>query len=159
MEKGGLLKADGFSLLEILVILLVLSILAGMVVTRSRKDDFNLATEAEILKAHIRYVRHLALINDVHSWEIRFEADRYTLFRNGSSAGLSLPQEDSATHLLKAGIEVDLSTSETGAAVGNLRWDKWGRPVNAADLRLTMTDTLQGQSLDFRILQETGIIQ
>lgn len=159
MEKGGLLKRNGFSLFEILVILLVLSILTGMVVTRSRKDDFNLATEAEILKAHIRYVRHLALVNDVHSWEIRFEPDRYTLYRNGSAAGLSLPNEDSATHLLKAGVEVSLSAFETGVGVGNLRWDKWGRPVNAADLRLTMTDTLQGQSLDFRILQETGIIQ
>ena len=153
------MKADGFSLLEILVVLLVLSILSGMVVTRSREGDLNLATEAEILKSHIRYVRHLALVNDVHSWEIRFETDRYGLYRDGSPAGLAFPGEAASTRTLRTGISLALSASESGAAVGNLRWDKWGRPINAEVLLLTMTDAIREQSLNFRIHPETGFIQ
>ena len=153
------MKANGFSLLEILVVLLVLSILSGMVVTRSREGDLDLATEAEILKSHIRYVRHLALLNDVHSWEIRFETDRYSLYRNGSPAGLAFPNETASTRTLRAGVSLAVSMSETGATAGDLRWDKWGRPVNGEALLVTLTDVVRGQSLDFRIHPETGFIQ
>jgi hypothetical protein len=153
------LKSEGFSLLELLAILLVLSILAGLVVVRGNEDDLNLATEMEILKSHIRYVRHLALVNDVNSWEIRFGADRYSLYRNGSPAGLAFPNEATSTRILGTGISLALSSSENGAAVDNLRWDKWGRPVNAEVLRLSMTDANRGHSLHFQIYPETGLIQ
>jgi hypothetical protein len=153
------LKSEGFSLFELLAILLILSVLAGFVVIRGNEDELNLAAEMQILKSHIRYVRHLALVNDVHSWEIRFGTDRYALYRNGSPAGLAFPNEAASTRRLGTGISLSLSSSQTGAAVENLRWDKWGRPVNAEALKLAMTDAIRGQSLDFQIYPETGWIQ
>lgn len=142
-----------------MAILLILSVMAGLVVIRGNEDDLNLAAEMEILKSHVRYVRHLALVNDVNSWEIRFGTDRYALYRNGSPAGLAFPNEATSTRILRPSINLALSASGTGATVDNLRWDKWGRPVNAEVLTLTLTDAARGQSLDFQILPETGLIQ
>lgn len=153
------MNSKGFSLLEVLAVMIVLSVLAGFVAMRGRDDSFRLSVEAETLKAHIRYVRHLALVNDIHSWEIRFQPDRYALAMNGSGAGLSFPNENSAEHRFPEGIEVAVSASATGLAADNLRWDKWGRPADGADIRLTLTDAVTGMETTFRINRETGLVQ
>lgn len=153
------MKSEGFTLLEVLVVMIILSVLAGFVAMRGRDDAFRLSVEAETLKAHIRYVRHLALVNDVHSWEIRFRPDRYALFRDGSGVGLTLPNENSAEHRFPRDIAITVVASGSGLATDNLRWDKWGRPADGTDVRLTLADAVTGQEATFRINPETGLVQ
>lgn len=153
------MKSRGFTFLEILAVLLVLSVLAGFLLTRSREDTFRLGAEAEILKAHLRYVRHLALVNDVNTWEIQFSPAGYTLFRNGSSEGLSLPNEPSASRSFPEGMEIAVSVIGTEGSVTSLRWDKWGRPTEGADIRVALSDAVNGGTLRFEINAETGMIQ
>jgi prepilin-type N-terminal cleavage/methylation domain-containing protein len=153
------MKVRGYSLLEILAVLLVLSVLAGFVMNRSREDAFRLEAEAEILKSHLRYVRHLALVNDVNAWEIRFQPDRYALYRNGGSAGLALPNENEAFHRFPPGMEIAVSAIGSQGTVGAIRWDKWGRPAELGDVVVTLSDAVNGGTVRFQINQETGLIQ
>ena len=153
------MNSKAFSLVELLAVLMILSIVAGFVAFRSREDTFVLGVEAGVLKANIRYVRHLALVNDIHAWEIRFLPDRYILQRNGSPAGLSFPGENDGTYRLPPGIRVSVSNLSTGADADRVRWDKWGRPAGGGDIRLTLDDAVNGGEIAFRINRETGRIQ
>jgi MSHA pilin protein MshC len=120
---------NGFTMLEVIAVLIILGIITAFVVSRGVNNRAELSSENEITKAHLRYAQCMALANDIYSWRITFSSgspDYYTLSKINKDDGtetnpINLPNEDSPTHNLPSGISI---TSGLGAVT----FDEWGSP-------------------------------
>lgn len=124
----------GFTLIEILAVLLILAILAAVVAVRV--TDTGLAdriSQAETLKAHLRYAQLRALNTDT-AWGIHFaSATTYYLFQGaGSTAPVLIPGEENATVSLTA---KNSKLTITPPAGGRISFDTFGSP-GPADITL-----------------------
>ena len=134
MQTGGK-KRDrcgnnsGFTMIEIIAVLVILGIIAAVAVTRIVSTlDYKVTVEKDILKTHLRYVQLRALSDD-KPWGMSFAGSAYTALRNGNVAPYNLPNENSPTHTLPDGITV------TGSTV---TFDEWGSP-GSSNIDLTMS--------------------
>jgi MSHA pilin protein MshC len=151
----------GFTFLEIIVVLALISILSLVVLARQRTSNTGLPARAQILKAHLRFAQSRAMNNDTF-WGIEVTGDgtRYRLFNNeDDTINRMLPGED--------GGMVDLDAF--GLAVGEgditVAFDTWGRPCSDtagttpydSNQTLTLGDT-EGNTNSITITKNTGYI-
>lgn len=137
---------QGFTVIEVIAALLLIGVLTAVVVSRVVDTSAELAAEAEVVKAHLRFVQSRAMNSNV-SWGIRFDGGSYTMLTDGlTSAGL-LPNESSATHLLASGTVT--------ATINPVQFDEWGSP-GVADITVTVADG--SGSKNFVISKNTGFI-
>jgi len=110
----------GFTLIEIVVVLVLISIVATTVFTRSiTADELNLVSRAEKIQAHIRYAQSMAMKgNDV--WGIYCFGNKYSLFKENFLLKVKLPGENSD--------EIDLNGSGVNIPNFPLFFDNFGRP-------------------------------
>ena len=156
MKKKYDNRAAGFTSFEIIAAILVIAIIGGIAIARlTSPSDYTVAAEAEIVKSNIRYAQFRALSDADTSfgvngatWGIAFSANSYTLQRNGSTATINFPGDDSATRNLPAGITVSASASP-------LTFDVWGSP-GAGNITVTITDGVSPQTVV--VTQNTGFI-
>lgn len=150
------MRQSGFTMIEIIAILLLISIIGAIAVSRYMTSDTDLITQTEIIKAHIRYAQSRAM-NTNSVWGIRLEGSQYYLFDNGSTDNkVKLPGEDSDTLSMSSGISVTTAT---------IAFDDWGKPYTDAaattaqvgDLTITVTGSSGTKSII--ITQNTGFIQ
>ena len=155
--RNRLKSNKGFTLIEVVAVLIILGILAAVAISRGIDTrDVSLQAEVDTLKAHLRYAQYLAL-NDISpvKWGIQITGQTYTLVRNSNGDGAtfdnhSLPGESSATH----------SIAPFTATTINVLFDEWGTPYNAASkLAANQTINLSPGSQSFIITPETGYIQ
>jgi prepilin-type N-terminal cleavage/methylation domain-containing protein len=163
-------NAKGFTILEIVVVLVLISIIAAAVFTRSiTTDDMNLISQTEKIKNHIRYAQSMAMKQD-EVWGIFCNGSQYWLFNGYKPAdvitGIPLPGENNSTIVLD-----DIGVSIN---VFSLYYDKIGKPYlildydNPADTQAVttsspMTITITSEenpSLDRKlsIIPETGLV-
>ena len=110
----------GFTLIEIVIVMVLISIVAATVFTRSiTNDKLNLISRAEKIQSHIRYAQSMAIkTNDV--WGISCAGNEYWLFNKTFSAVVKLPGESSD--------KIDLSGSGVHVPNFPLFFDNFGRP-------------------------------
>ncbi|MFZ5564554.1 MAG: prepilin-type N-terminal cleavage/methylation domain-containing protein [Thermodesulfobacteriota bacterium] len=118
-------KSPGFTLLEIVVVLLVLGIVSAVVITRYVSANIDARNAAMIgrIKAHLRYARN-ASMNSETAWWIDFNAGSYVLNKrapDGTNIIAVFPGED--------GTAVNFPGGFTGPDI-NVLFDGWGRPVD-----------------------------
>jgi prepilin-type N-terminal cleavage/methylation domain-containing protein len=145
----------GFTLIEVVAVLIILGILSAVVISRGMDTEAVKAqTEMDTLKGHLRYAQYLAM-NEISSvkWGINIAVSGYTLVRvdaNGTTSPYNLPGESSATH----------SIAPFTATTINLLFDEWGSPYNGTTkLAANQPITLNPGSESFTITPETGYIQ
>lgn len=151
----------GFTLIEVIAVLVILAILAAVVISRgTATEEANLRAEVDTLKAHLRYAQNLAM-NEIYEtetvssqyvvrtkWGINMDGPSYTLVKYVADAPSAhtylLPGESSATHYFISGITASSS-------VNPVLFDDWGSPGNS-----NITVTIGGQTIT--ITGETGFI-
>jgi MSHA pilin protein MshC len=170
MDIEMLGKEHGFTLIEIVVVLILISIIAAAVFTRSiTTDELNLISRAEKVQNHIRYAQSMALkTNEV--WGISADATHYWLFNGYKAAdvdtGVNLPGEDAD--------KITLNGSGVSLNSFLLYFDHIGRPykildydnpasdqpvTTASPLTITVTSEEDASIIrQFSITPETGLI-
>jgi type II secretory pathway pseudopilin PulG len=126
----NLKNQGGFSMIELIMILVIVGILAAVTVVLSMGDSTVRAiAEASALKNNLRYTQSKAM-SDLPGtiWSLNITASGYSIQRNGAAPvpAVNLPGSDPATHAtynLPSGVSVSGGT-------GQVRFDFRGRPVD-----------------------------
>ena len=148
----------GFTMIEMVVVLIVMAIVATFILARATPGSNNLIAQAEILKSHLRYAQIRAM-NDTVPWGIRIpDAGSYILYKDNVQATAWLPGEADETistgktpqtHRLPTGITVTAGSGLT------YNFDDWGSP-GASTLTITLS---QGTTTsNITITKNTGYI-
>lgn len=142
-------NSHGFTLVEIIAVLVVLGVLTAVVVSQVLSmDSYHLASEVGILKSNLRYAQSRAMSDNV-SWGITFpDTLRYTLQKNGITATSNLPNENSPTHILQGGVTVSSTTDP-------VTFDVWGSNLGATII-ITLSAGVDSQTIT--VTQNTGFI-
>jgi len=112
---------EGFTLIEVLAVLLVLAVIMTVILTRTPSIERKAFAQAAVIRSHLRFAQSLAMGNNTENWGITFTPHSYTLLLNGSPAGIALPNDNSSTHNLPSSVTI------TGG-IGTVVFDEWGSP-------------------------------
>ncbi len=135
-------------MVEIIAVLIIIGIVVAVVVSQTTPTStYNLATEVETLKVHLRYAQ-LRAMSDTDTWGIRFESGSYTLQEDGTDTSFFLPNENSATHTFESG--VSKTSGDTTVTI-----DDWGSPGTSNN---TITLSAGGTSRTITVTKNTGFI-
>jgi len=111
----------GFTLIEVLAVLLVLAVIVTVVLTRTPSIEKDAFAQAAVVRSHLRFAQSLAMGNNTENWGITFTPHSYTLLLNGSPAGIALPNDSSSTHNLPGSVTIT-------EGIGTVLFDEWGSP-------------------------------
>jgi prepilin-type N-terminal cleavage/methylation domain-containing protein len=151
----------GFTMIEIVVVLVVLFILSTLVVSRYAAPNANqLMAETDGLKANLRYAQIKAMSDALQPngnprWEFEItNATSYALYRRGDDGvrvSVNLPSEvpPSATHNLPTGVTL---TSGVGILI---TFDDWGSP-GPSNISIGLAQGTQSSNVS--ITRNTGFI-
>jgi prepilin-type N-terminal cleavage/methylation domain-containing protein len=127
----------GFTLIEIIMVLLILGVLSYFATSRLFTDDvLSRISEVDLIKSHLRYAQSRAM-NSEGSWGIKFgSSTRYWLYKEPSdSTIIRLPEvesTDGAVHLTATQV------SWSSPATEKVTFDSFGSPGGS-----TLTYTIQ----------------
>jgi prepilin-type N-terminal cleavage/methylation domain-containing protein len=134
---------NGFTLFEIVVVLVLMSIVAAAVIGRSIDTrEIDLSGQSDKIRNHIRFVQAMAIKRSNSVWGITCAADpnRYWVFQgtNPDDAGkqFQLPGENNT--------EVSLAESHVFVSAFTLFFDRFGRPYSAYTDENTNTPVTNG---------------
>ena len=159
---------QGFTLIEIVVVMVLVGIIATVVFTRSiSTDKLNLISRADKIQTHIRYAQSMAMkTNDV--WGIFCNGSQYWLFNGYNPSdlmtGIKLPGEN--------GNVIDLTDSGLAIYPFWVYFDNFGKPYNlyngpdnntpvsVGSPKILIITSTEDASLNrkFSITPETGLI-
>ena len=136
--KRALRQAEGqcgFTMIELIAVLLIIGIIATVAAVRmSNTKPYDLASQVEVVKNHLRYAQVRAMnTNTYPNWGINFDsATTYYLFqRTGSNTRVLIPGENDAT--------VDLVAKKSALTIttgGRVTFDSYGSPGSANDITI-----------------------
>jgi len=150
-------KNHGFTMLEIIVVLLIMAIVTVIIVSKvASTSEYELKSQTDVIKSHLRYAQLLAMNSD-STWGINFPTSgTYSLFRNGdTSQTVALPGESSSPVTLPSGITI---------TTGIVAFNDWGQPSTAASgdsvasSNISCTVSCGGASESITITRNTGYI-
>jgi prepilin-type N-terminal cleavage/methylation domain-containing protein len=129
-------KKSGFTLLEIIAVLVVMGILAVIAVSRSVNYDAEVYGGADVLKSHLRYAQTLAMNYNPTApgvpviWGISGNANSYWLFRGtGTTNYIRLPEDDK---FINADRTINLTAKKIKFTAGfTIFFDNRGIPYTA----------------------------
>jgi len=126
IRKGRFGGQGGFTLFEIIMVLLLLGLVSYFAATRLFSDDIpTQAAELELLKNHLRYAQSRAM-NSEMNWGIKFgTTSRYWLFNTteGEDVVKRLPGVESADAVMELGaLQVSLPPNN------KITFDPFGSP-------------------------------
>ena len=168
-------KKDGFTLLEIISVLALISIFTVLVIVQHSASDAGLVSQVQVLASHIRYAQMRAMNTDT-SFGIYYKfngADPsdcyYLLYRGTNTADIAqLPGESQdRVYIGRMGITIASAIGAGSPAAGSfeLQFDSWGQPRSFVASSwhtdtLTLRLTKPGQTpKNLVITRNTGFIQ
>lgn len=161
-------RSGGFSMLELILVLSVVGLLAGIALSQVNTEPYSAAGEAGELKRALRYAQSLAFAQAYlpdttpptaqETWGLEFSNNSYKLVRgnNTSQTDVNLPGESSPTYNLPSGASINAGT------IGTLYFNFRGMPSDQSGTALTSDTTITvstaHESSTLTVTQETGFI-
>jgi MSHA pilin protein MshC len=144
-------NSRGFTLIEIVAVLIMLGILAVVAVARSLDTDADLISQTDVIKSHLRYAQSRAMAME-EIWGVASTGTGYYLFRQNTSNTFRLPGEESDS----------ISLSDKGLdsmTTGNFCFNRMGRPVSIDGTEVSDDRTIRLNGNDaITIVAFTGYI-
>jgi prepilin-type N-terminal cleavage/methylation domain-containing protein len=166
-------KARGFTLIEIIAVLILIAIVSVVVLSRGTSTaEVDLKASAEALRSHIRYVQMRAMNMNCDTTVATCgttcnaafgisTTNPYYMFRDCSTdSKVALPGASGDTISLPS-----MTLNATNAPNNLITFDDWGRPcsdlngqtpITTADINLTLT--YAGQTELIQIKKNTGFV-
>lgn len=160
MDDMGTQKNAGFTLIEMITVLLIISIVSIVVISRWTGTDIELIAQIEVIKSHLRYAQSKAMSTS-SNWYVHFETTpapgKYTLYKPGSVR--YFPGETDSSMTLKSG--ASLTAELTGLPY--VIFDYLGRPYlnnsGTPGTQIAIAKTIITSSVgNVEIKPETGFI-
>ncbi len=133
---------SGFTLIELVIVLIVMSIVAVFIASRAATGGNDLIAETEKLKSSLRYTQTRAM-NDSKLWGIHIpDAGSYVLYMDNKDANQMLPGKEPGslpppqTHWLPSTVTI---TSGVGTTYN---FNQWGTPVDASGLAVAANQSI-----------------
>ena len=162
----------GFTMIEMVVVLIVMAIFATVIVSRYTAIANELMVETDALKASLRFAQIQSMNNDDANspviWGINFaDANTYRLYKNKVDASSTMiPVKGSAgdpdtvacpknCHKLQGNVQISSGVETT------VNFDRWGRPLDGSgNLRTldTIVKLTQSTEMSITITKNTGYI-
>jgi len=162
----------GFTLLEIILVMLIIVIVSTVIITRSRDLSAGLISQTDIMKTHLRYAQTLAMGaggSDIFGIRCVAAPNEYWLFRGPDPNSNILKLTDDASYDVDGNDKLDLNQKNIQASAFTVIFDRRGIPYTAytdestntplsPDLSITVTPSGGGSSQTITITELTGFI-
>lgn len=164
-------KKDGFTLLEIIAVLIVMGILAVVAVSRSLNYDAEVYSGADTLKMHLRYAQTLAMNSNPNAgvstvWGISCNgANAYWLFQGTDPAANFIRLPDDEKYINAGDRTINLGEKKISVSGFTVLFDNRGIPYSpdsatrlADNLPITVSPLSGGTNVGVTITPLTGYI-
>lgn len=145
-------KQKGFTLIELIAVMVLVGFLAISIVPRFSFQDVNALAEVYTLESTLRYAQSRAK-NDTEYWGVEIERNGYSLHRYSSDSTLELiPGVNSSAYSFPSGVTANAQF---------VIFDSRGRPVNKSfkPLSTPLKIAINGVNRNIIITPETGLIR
>ena len=150
----------GFTLLEVILVLIFISIFATIAVSRQSNPDVSLTAAAEVLKAHIRYAQMRAMNSNI-MWGVHAEAGTtYWLFNSADTGNRQFFPGENEDNVDIGADGISISQGE-GVTSFTVSFDHWGVPsvVPSVSGPVVITLSKDSQTNQISIIQNTGFVR
>jgi prepilin-type N-terminal cleavage/methylation domain-containing protein len=141
----------GFTLIEIIVVLIIISVITAIAVGRMN-FNVNLPAETDKFKSNLRYAQHIALSSDQNNmWSVTVTDHSYSLTRTNSTNSVNIPFPGGggdSTINFPGGVN-------SGGTSTVINFDRWGSPGNTT-ITIPMTDGIATNVIT--VTKRTGFI-
>jgi len=147
----------GFTLIEIVVVMVLISIIAAATFTRSiTTDQIDFVGQVGKIHHHIRYAQSLAMKRD-GIWGIKCFANQYWLFKDSNANSIALPGNETD--------KISLTDLGLGMNPFTVYFDELGVPWKSYPFQkvtignpLNITISTASESRTLNVTPETGLI-
>lgn len=119
-------KESGFTVIEIVAVLIVLGILTAVAVSRFSTIGADTVSDFERVKSHLRYAQAKAMASSSVRWGIQFSNSTYSLFGDTNGNG----SIDAGERFVLPGEETVNAPLVSLSATGIVAFDWWGSPYS-----------------------------
>lgn len=148
------INEHGFTLLEIIVVLILIGVISGVFVSRTMDiQHIDLAAQMAKVQTHIRYAQTMAMKRSDTIWGIKCDdTEHYWLFKRNAP-------DDEVNQRQFLG-EDSIKVPMPNMSEFTLYFDKYGIPYTSyPDTPVSTPLSIQIDSENFNITPETGFIQ
>lgn len=152
-------QAKGFTLIELIMVMVVLSVLAALASMRMPGDGINVGAQAEQLASDIRYTQSMAMSRG-QRFRVNFTSSTYQITNDAGVAQVHPGTGQTAAVALGSAV---LSGYNPPLTNSYLAFNSLGVPYTDTTIALaalaTLTLTSGGEAITVRVAPQTGRVQ
>jgi len=152
----GRTPSDGFTLMELITVLIIIGILSAVIVSRAGTLNSDLAARSSELRSQLRYLQLMAMKNSTTYLSLKSSGTSYWACYSPNGTKLLLPGESSTTVSSLADKKMTLNSFV-------ISFDAYGIPYTGdtpvkLTTNATINITINGQNAAIIVVPETGFV-